>query len=485
MSLRVKVLLILILLCLGGGYWSYRWVYHNIRPQFLRIMEDDMVDQAFLLARLVESQMPDKVTPKSLGKLPLGKLIQRASQQRIQARIYEWEKRKTNFRVYITDTKGIVRLDSDNGRDIGQDYSRWNDVYLALRGHYGARSSRERNSKGQIVNALYVAFPMYKQGKLVGVLTLAKSKASLVGWAERAQQKLWQGVLVGASVLFLVALLATQAVLQPIFRLTQYARNVAAGRRVPPPRIGHDEIGVLTQSFLEMKDALWKRQDIESFVTQLTHELKSPISAIQGAAELLEDPEMPEPSRIHFLQNIQHQTGRMNDIVNRLLLLVSLEQQEALESHDEIDLTQLLDELKQRFLSQATQKQITLHTEITPHNPPTLHGDRFLLEQALTNLLQNSLNFTPKDGEITLRISHTPDKIEFFVTDTGPGIPEYALPRVLERFYSLEHPDTDQKGTGLGLPFVQQVALLHGGDFSIQNRKPHGTNAQLWLPTSA
>ena len=285
-------------------------------------------------------------------------------------------KNRVDFRIYITDAKGIVRVDTDHGFAVGKDYSRWNDVHLALRGKYGARSSRSKNSQGVMVNAMYVAFPMYKQGKLVGTLTLSKSKAPLTGWAIRAQNKLWQGVLLGATALFLLALLATQAVLQPIFRLTQYARAIAAGRRVDPPPIGSDEIGVLTQSFLEMKESLWERQDLERFVTQLTHELKSPISAIRGAAELLEDPDMPADKREHFLHNIQNQTRRMNDIVQRLLTLVALEQQEQLERRAQISLDELLSELEDRFLAQAQHQEVGLETGRHTETPHTLRAIR-------------------------------------------------------------------------------------------------------------
>ena len=489
MTLRIKVLVILILICLGGGYLGYNWVNDNLRPQFLRIMEDGMVDHAFVLARIIESSLPDKGHQQAIRHLSFGKVLARSRNQQIRARIYEWVKRRLNFRVYVTDARGIVRMDSEHGNAVGQDYSRWNDVYLALRGKYGARSSREQNSRGKNVNAMYVGLPLYKKDakghkKVIGVLTLSKSKASLTGWAERAQAKLWQGVLLGALGLFLLAWFATQLALQPIFRLTQYARAITAGRRVPPPPISSDEIGTLTQSFIEMKESLWQRQDIESFVTQLTHELKSPISAIQGAAELLEDPEMPEKTRARFMQNIKEQTRRMNDIVQRLLTLVSLEQKEELDKKEDIELDPWLKDLRGRFTTQAHKKNITLLATRDDDTPTHLTGERFLLEQAIANLLQNSFNFTPKDGHITLHIDRSPEeqRLNIWVTDTGPGIPDYAIDRVLERFYSLEHPDTDSKGTGLGLPFVKQVALLHGGDFSIQNGPETGTIAHFWLP---
>jgi two-component system sensor histidine kinase CreC len=489
MSLRIKVLLSLSLVFLVGGFWAYRTVYDNIRPQFLRVMEDGMVDQTYLLAQFTQAELPLKPTPQDFKRLSILSIMKKVQRVQIKARIYEWQRTSFDYRIYITDHKGIVRLDTDNGRDVGKDYSKWNDVYRSLRGSYGARSSREFDSYGTMQNSLYTSFPLLKKGKVVGVLSLVKSKESLAGWASLAQAKLWKGVLIGASVLFVLAILLTQVTLRPIYQLTQYAKDIAAGRRTDPPSTSNDEIGTLTQAFIEMKHALWQRRDIEEFVTQLTHELKSPICAIQGAAELLEDPSMPTEDRAYFLNNVLEQSKRMDDIVQRLLRLVALEQREQLDHKKDISLGTLLQKLEGRFASQAANKQITLSVEPAPnqmHTEPK--GDPFLLEQALTNLLQNSFHFTPEQGSISLQVKLDKDperedgKALFFeVLDTGPGIPDYATERVMEKFYSLEHPDSGKKGTGLGLPFVQQVALLHGGGFSICNRDTAGAKASMWI----
>ena len=481
MSLRLKVLLVLFLVCLGAGYWGYRRLDEHIRPQFLRVMEDGMVDQAFLLAKMVEKNLPEKDPEKAIAGLSIKSIFSQASRQKFKAEIYESKKDTFDNRLYITDSKGIVRLDTDNGRGLGKDYSRWNDVYKALRGSYGARSTAERDSKGALVDSLYVAFPLRKQGKIVGVITLCKSKRSLVAWAILAQKKVWREILVGSMLLFLLFFFLSHLVLQPVFRLTQYARDIARGKRVEPPVVG-GELGVLTQAFVEMKESLLQRQDLERFVTQLTHELKTPISAIQAAAELLEDPEMPVETRQRFFSNIQNQTQRMNDIVQRLLMLVTVEQQETLDKAEDIDLEDFLAVLLERFFPNAQQKEIQFEIKRSFDEQSTVYAERFLLEQAIVNLFQNSLDFTPLSGKITLEVMVENERVVCKIEDDGPGIPEYALPRVIERFYSLERPETGSKGTGLGLPFVRQVALLHGGDFLIRNGVERGVIAEIILP---
>lgn len=491
MNLHLKVLLGLALVIVGGSYWVYSWLEDNIRPQYLRVMEDGMVDQAYFLARLVESELPDKDTELQMRPHRLAALMAKLQKARIYARIYEWQKRKVDFRVYITNSQGIVQYDSDNGHAVGHDYKRWNDVYRALKGAYGARSSPGIDSKGRLYYAMFVAFPLYKNKKIVGVLTLAKPKDSLLGWAERAQARLWNGVIFFSIVLFLLAWLMTQLLLQPIFRLTQYARDVAQGRRVPSPPISRDEIGTLTKEFVAMKQTLWQRRDLEQYVTQLTHELKSPISAIRGAAELLEDPDMSPEPRERFLTNIVEQAERMDDIVQRLLGLVALEQKEEISDPARLSVDDLLERVVARFLPIAEKNNIQLFASREENCVSEVLGDAFLLEQALVNLLQNSFHFTPSGGIIRLVVKedtqviadHSRRKVVCFqVEDSGEGVPDFALERVMERFYSLEHPDTGKKGTGLGLPFVKQVALLHQGDFSLHNNdEGPGAIATLWL----
>ena len=110
-----------------------------------------------------------------------------------------------------------------------------------------------------------------------------------------------------------------------------------------------------------------------------------------------------------------------------------------------------------------------------------VRGERFLLEAAVQNLLQNAIEFSPPAGALGLELAEASGKISFRVRDEGPGIPDYALPRIFDRFYSLPRPDTGRKSSGLGLSFVRAVARLHGGEVVLENLKPRGAVAILTL----
>jgi two-component system sensor histidine kinase CreC len=117
-----------------------------------------------------------------------------------------------------------------------------------------------------------------------------------------------------------------------------------------------------------------------------------------------------------------------------------------------------------------------------PHDLPTLRGDAFLLRQALVNLVENAADFSPQGAHITLRVRSDAAAIRFDVLDEGPGIPDYAMPRVFERFYSLPRPQGGSRSSGLGLCFVAEVATLHGGQAMLANRIPQGAQASLAIP---
>ena len=113
----------------------------------------------------------------------------------------------------------------------------------------------------------------------------------------------------------------------------------------------------------------------------------------------------------------------------------------------------------------------------------TVLGDKFLLGQAIGNLVDNAIAFSPSGGQIEVAIQQKePRAVALTVADRGQGVPEFALSRVFERFYSLPRPATGQKSTGLGLTFVREVAILHGGEVALVNRAEGGAQATLLLP---
>lgn len=319
--------------------------------------------------------------------------------------------------------------------------------------------------------------PLGLQG-VDATLVLSRSFRNLnaVIWAER--KKLAGISLVVAAVMVVAGWWIAAKLTESLERLTRHAQAVRDGRPSQSPVSQAREIAELGRAFEEMRDALEGRQHAERYTQALAHEVKAPLAAIRGAAELM-DEAMPAEQRRKFLGNIRSESARIEKIVERLLELSSLEARKALGQTESVTAGELLTEAAEVLKPACAAAGVTL--TVRPAEA-MLRGERVLLREALVNLLQNALEFSPAGAEVVLGARVTADRVEFAVEDRGPGVPDYALARVFERFYSLPRPGTARKSTGLGLALVREIAHLHGGDAALENRAEGGARATIWVP---
>ena len=472
MPLGVRIFLVYFLFVGLAGWFVLSTVMDEIRPGVRQSTEETLVDTANLLAEILR----DEAKNGSLAQGRLPELLKAYGQRQPQAQIWGVEKRAVSHRIYVTDARGIVLLDS-SGAAVGQDYSRWNDVYLTLRGEYGARSTRE-DPADENSSVMYVAAPIKDGAQIIGVVSVAKPNQSLQPYIERSQRRLgWLGA--GLIVLGLLIGGALSWWLSGSLRqLTRYAGAVSRGERAELPELRGGELKQLAAAVQKMRTELEGKAYVEQYVHTLTHELKSPLAAIRGAAELLES-EMPAEQRQRFVANIASEGARLQQLIERLLNLALVEQRQGLEERVAVDLHGLAEELLQ---AQAARIQAAgLRMENTIPAGLLVQGERFLLRQALANLLDNALDFTPAGGLLRFSAETRDGRVELALYNQGAAIPDYALPRLTERFYSLPRPASGRKSTGLGLNFVQEVALLHGGELALRNVEG-GVRASLHLP---
>ena len=479
MSIRRRILIsYLVIIGVGFLYLVYKLADpEEIKPRYMESVEEPMVDTAHLLASLLEQEIRD-------GQLDVDRLrdvFKRASTRKLIAQIYSKTKTELDLHVYVTDAKGVVVFDSRDGRAEGQDYSQWRDVFLTLRGGYGARATKEDPSDPTSV-VLYVAAPIRNGDAIAGVLTVSKPQQSMAAFMEESRRQIIYRCVIAGLVVVVVGSVFATWLTHPIQLLTSYAKAVRDGRRVALPGLGTSEIATLGRTIEEMRDALEGRKYVENYVQALTHEIKSPVAAIRGAAELLREP-MPGERRDKFLANIETETVRLQEIVDRLLLLSAVEAKKTLDERKPVELEATLRKAVESIRSQAAAKGIDLRLSVANENC-WIEGDAFLLEKAVVNLLQNAVAFTPQSGAIVAGLHCLDSACTISVRDTGPGVPDYALPRVFERFFSLPRPDTGKKSSGLGLAFVREVATLHRGAVTLENAPEGGAVAILVLPGS-
>ncbi|MXR32744.1 two-component system sensor histidine kinase CreC [Pseudomonas sp. PICF6] len=472
MSLGIRIFLVYVLFIGLTGYFVLNTVMEEIRPGVRQSTEETLVDTANLMAEILR----DDFKAGTLNQNRWPQLLKAYGERQPAASIWGLPKNQVNHRIYVTDAKGIVVLDS-SGVAVGQDYSRWNDVYLTLRGQYGARSTRSV-ADDPTSSVMHVGAPIRDNGRIIGVVTVAKPNSSLQPYVDRTERRLlaYGAGLIGLGLL-LGALLSwwLSAALR---RLTVYAEAVSQGQRVEVPHYRGGEFEQLAGAVEHMRTQLEGKAYVERYVHTLTHELKSPLAAIRGAAELLQS-DMPTAQRLRFVSNIDNESVRMQQLIERLLNLAQVEQRQGLEEEVAVPLAALMDELLEARSGWIESRQLRIERHIAVDL--TLTGEPFLLRQALGNLLENALDFTPVNGLLRMSAERVGNRVEIRLFNQAEPIPAYALPRLSERFYSLPRPDSGRKSTGLGLNFVEEVVQLHAGEFSIGNVEG-GVEVVLRLP---
>ena len=457
---RVTLFFIAFIIALG----FYQLTSHflsEVEPQTFQATEEMMVDAANVFAEIAEPYLSGKSTDYST----LRTAFKDAHERRFSARIFDHEKSFVGLNLYITDHTGRVLFDTDNGRREGLDYSQFRDVSRTLQGHYGARTSKD-NPDDNSPSVLYVAAPVGDPETPLGVVSVFKPKIDVLPLVRERRRIIYTACgLIGSGIAFLIGAVFLW-LFRPIGRITEYARAIERGERPAKPKIGIGrEVNTLAHSLDSMRDALENRNYVERYVQTLTHELKSPLAGIRGAAELLQE-DLPPEARQKFLGNILAETSRSERLITRLLELSAIESRRSLETTSDIDLPALIREAIQLTQPAADLRNITI--SFTDFLAGTgAKGDRWLLRCALVNLLEHAIDFSPPHSTVSVRLYSEDSKLILEIRDQGPGIPEYAREKVFDRFFSLRHPATQRKGTGLGLTLVREAAELHGGTVTL------------------
>jgi two-component system sensor histidine kinase CreC len=445
----------------------------DLDPRYRESAEESLVDTANLLATLLERQVYAGVIQTE----QLERTLDHLGRRPLDAQIFQIQKKAVVLHVYVTDSLGTVLYDS-TGRDAGRDYSGWRDVSRTLAGQYGARTT-QADPTDPASAVMYVGAAIRERTSpdeepaIVGVVSVGKPVSAFSPFIANARQKLFiaGGIAVGAFALLL--LMVTVWLVRPFGLVTDLWRALRSqpggtGRVLNPFRV----------AFADVRDALAGKSYVDEYVATLTHEIKSPLAAIRGAAELLREP-VPEDARIRFTQNIEEQVARAQDLVDRMLELSSLERRAVLAHREALPVAEIADAVRNELSTLAARRNVELFIDVDPSL--MVSGDRFLLQRALSNLVLNAIDFAPSESAVTVDANPSRGRVDVTVRDHGPGVPPYAADRLFEKFFSTPRP-SGRKGTGLGLAFVREVAQLHGGAARLANHPDGGAVATLSIP---
>jgi signal transduction histidine kinase len=424
---------------------------------------------------------------------------------RIFARLHSWAA-ENQTRLILVDSKGVVLADTQDT---------WGGQRLkVLPGDNEQPSSRSSTHTGQFYapngdTYLYAAAPvgLVEQGPgyIVEVTPRKTPSVSLLS-------ELSRGFLVAGIVALLVALVLgifiTRSVTLPLQRIAKATSAIAAGdyehrveQRGPP------EIKRVATSFNVMIDQVENSQRaIRDFVSNVSHELKTPLTSIQGFSQaIMEGATQDEAAQRRAAGIIHQEANRMTRLVEDLLDLARIDSGQIVMNKTPLDLSQILTRTVEHLLPQAVQKKVKLVRNW--NDLPQVVGDGDRLAQVFTNLIDNAVRHTPENGQVTISSNvarglprprrvrpglvsseattaptERGDFVEISITDTGPGIPPDDLARIFERFYQVDKSRKKNPGTGLGLAIVKEIIDAHGGYIRAQSEVGQGTTLTVVLP---
>lgn len=270
----------------------------------------------------------------------------------------------------------------------------------------------------------------------------------------------------------------------PLQTMSGAARRIAAGEHSHVQPEGPREVRALAASLNEMSEQVHSsRQSQRDFVANVSHELKTPITSIQGFAQAILDGTAQSGAALkQAAQVIYDEAGRMHRLVVELLDLARLDAGASSLKRESVDMKELLQAVARKFGPLAAQAGVALNTELAELPILTADGDR--LVQVFTNLTENAIKHTPQGGSVSIQASRRDGAAQITVADSGPGIPPAEADRVFERFYQLDKARASGpgRGVGLGLPIARQIVEAHGGTLTLESHPGQGSQFIVRLP---
>ena len=461
MNIFTKSLIIYCLVVLFGIIYATKQYYENITPSARQASEEVMVNTANLLATMFTPYLSNNL--KNLDALE--KIVKDYKSRDKSSPDWSSLATKNELDFYVTDRQGIVLAHSSNSSEIGKDYSRWNDVRRTLAGHYGARTTRLDPSRDDTA-VMYVSAPIYYEKQIIGVVSVIQDHQGLKPYISKAQRNVIITATIVTISLIIFGLSFAGFSHSSIRKLTNYVNSVRQGKNVNPIVFKDKVFNELATSTHELRKELDGKSYIEDYIHTLTHELKTPLAAISSASQILKQDISPE-NKSKFLNNIECESERMRKLVDRVLLLAQVENTD-FESVQKLDLNSIISDEIESFAGLLALYDLTIEYR-TDKKSFFIQGDKFLLSLAIRNLLANAIEFAMENTAITITTLKQVDKVELAIENIGAAIPDYALSRLFERFFSTPRDRTGRKSSGLGLCLTKEICDLHHAILNIEN----------------
>lgn len=392
----------------------------------------------------------------------------------------------SDFDLFITDENGIVRVCTCQqwARDGSCEHS-GRTISESFIAQVAEKDVTGLNTLDIYNNPHYVGATSIKSGsKTVGYVIASAPTSALKNLIRTVVKLYLLSAIVPIIIMFFALYAMTYRLTKPMKQMSEAARAMAMGdfsRRIPVT--SDDEIGQLAASFNQMTDALVQLEGMRrSFVANVSHELKTPMTTIGGFIDGIIDGTIPPEKQEHYLGIVSGEVKRLSRLVQTMLDLSKLESGEFALKPEEFNFRELLLNIVLSQEQRIEKKNISIcGLEETQNIEIT--ADKDLIHQAIYNLVDNAVKFTNDGGTISFSLTAEQKNAVFSVTNTGSGIPQESLPLVFERFYKVDKSRSANKnGTGLGLYIVKTIIKNHGGNVYVSSVQNESTTFKVTLP---
>lgn len=353
---------------------------------------------------------------------------------------------------------------------------------------------KKRRYEDERINAPLISWKVYFILMGIEICIMAAHTAIVAVWMEEVPGKfpililvLFYFLLLSSVILALVfGVLKRYVFGKPLKGIAAAARRVASGEfsvRISPIRQDgkKDEIEVLIEDFNTMAKELESIEMLKNdFVSNVSHEIKTPISVIQNYASAFKMPGLSEEERNHYADVVIRTTRKLNDLVVNILRLSKIQNQEIVPKPENFQLGEQIRQCALAYMEKWEEKKIQVHMEVEDIE---VCADQALLELVWNNLLSNAVKFTEEGGDIYVRSGIREDFVWVEVQDTGCGIPEDEHKRIFDRFYQGDTSHATE-GNGLGLALAKEIMEILSGSISVKSNKDQGTAFTVTIPLS-
>lgn len=382
-----------------------------------------------------------------------------------------------NCRVMVVDASGFVVMDSSDA-DIGKTLMNNAVISALLNNNYQTEKSDE-------YKALTVAVPVVnKQKNVVGAVVMVPSLEGVFTPIEALKDQVRILTLLIALISGLLSFITSSFITKPLKGLMKVVQKITNGQLDQQVEVvGNGEIAELGNAFNHMTKQLQRvEQSRQEFVSNVSHELKTPLSSIKVLTEsLMFQEDVPVEIYKEFFEDINSEVDRLNSIISDLLTLVRLDQREIPLNIQEVNMGELLQGILKRLVPLAKKKSIDLIYE--SQREVLAEIDEVKLSLALTNLIENAIKYTPEGGRVNVSLQADLQDASIIVADTGIGIAKEEQSRIFERFYRTDKTrNRETGGTGLGLAITYKTVVMHNGSIGVESEEGKGSIFTVQIP---